>query len=63
MIDLFEMSKRLIEKLNNPKKEYWEDKEVTWNREALGPNGELYDEKEIYEAIVESDRKRLLKYQ
>ena len=63
MIDLFEMSRKLIEKLNNPTKEYWEKDDVTWNREAIGPDGDQYDEQAIYEAIVESDKQRLLKYQ
>lgn len=63
MINLFEMSRKLIEKLSNPTKEYWETTEMTWNREALGPDGNQYDEEQVMEAIKESDRQRLLKFQ
>ena len=63
MIDIFEMSRKLLEKLNNPQKEYWEDNIVSWNRDAIAPDGNMYDEQAIYESIVESDRQRLLKFQ
>ena len=63
MIDIFEMSRKLIKKLNNPQKEYWETDVVSWNKEAIAPDGNTYDEQAIYESIVESDRQRLLKFQ
>lgn len=63
MIDIFEMSRKLLEKLNNPQKEYWEDNIVSWNRDAIAPDGNTYDEQAIYESIVESDKQRLLKFQ
>lgn len=63
MIDIFEMSRKLLEKLNNPQKEYWEDNIVSWNRDAIAPDGNTYDEQTIYESIVESDKQRLLKFQ
>ena len=54
------MSKKLIEKLNNPTKEYWEKDTIQWNKEAVAPDGSTYNEQELFEAIRESDRKRLL---
>jgi hypothetical protein len=62
MINIFEMSKRIIEKLNNPTKNYWEKDTIEWNREALAPDGSTYNEQELFEAIRESDKQRLLRY-
>ena len=62
MINIFETSKRIIEKLNNPTKNYWEKNTIEWNREALAPDGSTYNEQELFEAIRESDRQRLLRY-
>ena len=63
MINIFEVSKKLLERLNNPKKEYWEQATpIDWNHEAPAPDGSTYDEKEMFEAIRESDRQRLLRF-
>ena len=33
-----------------------------FERNVMGPDGNYYDEEQIYDAIKESDRKRLLKF-
>ena len=63
MIDIFEISKRLLEKLSKEKKEYWETDQIKWERDALAPDGSHYDEELMMETIREGDRQRLLKYQ
>lgn len=62
MINIFELSKKLIDKLNNPTKEYWENDNIDWNSEAIGPGNTTYDERELFESIKESDRQRLLRF-
>lgn len=69
MYNIFENSKKLINKLNEnlggTSKEYWEEKgtEVQWNRNVLLPNGEYFDEYEEYLSIQESDINRLRRFQ
>lgn len=63
MIDIFKNSKRIIERLNKDKKEYWENaNDYKWETGLVLPDGTIYDEKELFEAILESDRQRLLKF-
>lgn len=63
MIDIFETSKRLLERLSKQQKDYWETEQVKWEREALAPDGSHYDEELMMESIREGDRQRLLKFQ
>lgn len=64
MVNLFEMLKKhektLTEGFEN--KKYWEDKTIQFNKNALGPDGNYYDEEEIYESIKASDKARLIKF-
>lgn len=64
MVNLFEMLKKhertLTEGFEN--KKYWEDKTVQFNKNVLGPDGNYYDEEEIYESIKASDKARLIKF-
>ena len=64
MYNIFEQSKKLIEKLSNrDKKEYWEvDEGLEWNKNAIAPDNSEYDEEELFKLIKESDRQRLLKF-
>ena len=65
MINLFEMLKKhektLTEGFEN--KRWWEtgDRNM-FERNVIGPDGNYYDEEQIYESIKESDIKRLLKF-
>lgn len=63
MYNIFEAAKRIVEKLNNPTKNYWETDTIQWNREAKAPDNSVYDEEELYESIKRSDRNRLLKFE
>ena len=62
MINIFEKLNNITKSLNNPTKNYWEQNIVQWNREAKAPNGETYNEQQMYESIRQSDIKRLLKF-
>ena len=62
MINIFEKLNKITESINNPNKNYWEENNIEWNREAKAPNGDTFNEEAMYEAIKESDRKRLLKF-
>jgi hypothetical protein len=63
MFNIFKNSKRIIEKLNKEGKEYWENADdYKWETGLVMPDGTIYDEKELFEAILESDRQRLLKF-
>lgn len=61
-MNIFERSKKLIESISNPNKNYWEQNPATWDNNVLGPDGQQYDEETLFEAIKESDRKRLIKF-
>lgn len=63
MYNIFEATKKIIEKLNNPTKNYWETDTIEWNREAQAPNGETFNEEEMYEALKQADKNRLLKFE
>lgn len=63
MIDIFETSKRLLERLSKNQKNYWETEQIKWERDALAPDGSHYDEELMMESIREGDRQRLLKFQ
>lgn len=62
IMNIFEKSKKLIENINNPNKNYWESNPVTWDNNVLGPDGQQYDESALCEVIKESDRQRLIKF-
>jgi hypothetical protein len=64
MVNLFEMLKSQERSLTSgfENKKYWEDKTNNFNKNVLGPDGEYYDEEEIYESIKQSDRARLIKF-
>lgn len=62
MINIFEKLHTLSESLNKPNKNYWENNEVTWDKMAKAPNGDTFNEQQMYESIRESDIKRLLKF-
>ena len=65
MINLFETLKKhekvLTEGFEN--KRWWETQDNnTFERNVIGPDGNYYDEEQLYESIKESDKKRLLKF-
>lgn len=65
MIKLFEMLKKhenvLTEGFEN--KRWWETQDNnTFERNSIGPDGNNYDEEQLYESIKDSDRKRLIKF-
>ena len=65
MINLFEMLKKhektLTEGFEN--KRWWETQDNnSFERNVIGPDGNYYDEEQLYESIKESDKKRLLKF-
>lgn len=62
MYNIFEESKKLLKKITNPNKEYWEQNDIEWNKEAIAPDGSIYNEEELYKNIQESDRQRLLRF-
>lgn len=62
MINIFEKLNNITKNLNNPNKNYWEDNIVTWDKTAKAPNGEIYNEEQMYESIRQSDINRLLKF-
>lgn len=62
MINIFEKLHSLTESLNKPNKNYWENNDITWDKQAKAPNGETFNEQAMYESIRESDIKRLLKF-
>lgn len=62
MINIFEKLHTLTESLNKPNKNYWENNDVAWDKQAKAPNGETFNEQVMYESIRQSDIKRLLKF-
>ena len=62
MVNIFEKLNKITESLNNPNKNYWETSTIEWDNNAKGPNDLMFDEKEMFESIRESDIKRLLKF-
>lgn len=65
MINLFETLKKhekvLTEGFEN--KRWWETQDNnTFERNVIGPDGNYYDEEQLYESIKDSDRKRLIKF-
>ena len=63
MYNIFESTKKIVEKLNNPNKNYWEDNDICWDRNAKAPDGNTYNEEELFEALKQSDKNRLLKFE
>lgn len=61
-MNLFEKLQNLTKSLDNPNKNYWEQSPMTWDNNVLGPDGQQYDEESLYEAIKESNKKRLIKF-
>lgn len=63
MYNIFEESKKLIEKLSKKEKNYWESSDgIEWNKNAIAPDNSEYDEEELYNLIQESDKQRLLRF-
>ena len=65
MINLLETLKKhentLTEEFEN--KRWWETQDNnTFERNVIDPDGNYYDEEQLYESIKESDKKRLLKF-
>lgn len=65
MINLFETLKKhektLTEGFEN--KRWWETQDNnSFEKNVIGPDGNYYDEEQLYESIKESDKKRLLKF-
>ena len=65
MINLFETLKNhekvLTEGFEN--KRWWETQDNdTFEINVIGPDGNYYDEEQLYESIKDSDKKRLLKF-
>lgn len=65
MINLFGILKKnekiLTEGFEN--KKWWETQDNNaFERNVIGPDGNYYDEEQLYESVKESDRKRLLKF-
>lgn len=65
MINLFELLKKhethLSEGFEN--KRYWETRDNNlFERNVIGPDGNYYNQEQIYENIKESDRRRLLRF-
>ena len=61
-MNIFEKLNNIVERLNNPSRNYWESTHATWDREAKMPNNETFDEKQMYEQIRQSDINRLLRF-
>lgn len=57
---LKKQEKTLTEGFEN--KKYWEDKSIQFDRNVIGPDGNYYNEEEIYESIKASDKARLIKF-
>lgn len=65
MVNLFQLLKKQEKQLTEgfENKRWWETKENnTFERNVIGPDGNYYDQEQLYESIKESDRKRLLKF-
>ena len=64
MFNLFEVLKKHEKTLTKgfENKKYWEDTSVEFNKNVIGPDGNYYDEEQLYESIKESDRKRLQRF-
>jgi len=65
MINLFQLLKKHENNLTRgfENKKYWESFENNqFERNIIGPDGNYYDQEQLYESIKESDRKRLLKF-
>lgn len=65
MTNLFDLLKKheqtITEGFEN--KHYWETQnDVEFNRNIIGPDGNYYDEAEIYEQMKQSDKMRLIKF-
>lgn len=65
MTNLFDLLKKheqiVTEGFEN--KPYWETQnDIEFNRNIIGPDGNYYDEAEIYEQLKKSDKMRLIKF-
>lgn len=60
---LFNKLKKYSDQLTTDKseKKYWEDSTISFNT-VIGPDGNIYNEKEIFKSTKESDYKRLKKF-
>jgi hypothetical protein len=64
MKNLFETLKSYESDLTkgNENKNYWEDKTIQFNKNVIGPDGNYYNEEELYESIKAADKSRLIKF-
>ena len=62
MVNIFEKLQNLTKTINNPNKNYWESEPIDWDKTAKSPDGNTFNEREMYESIRQSDIKRLLKF-
>ena len=65
MINLFGMLKKNEKKLTEgfENKKWWETQDNNaFEKNVISPDGNYYDEEQLYESVKESDRKRLLKF-
>ena len=63
MYNIFESAKKIVQKLNNPNKNYWDTNIIEWDKSVKGPDGNTYNEEELYEALKQADKNRLLKFE
>lgn len=47
--------------MDKSEKKYWEDSSISFNT-VIGPDGNIYNEKEIFNSTKESDYKRLKQF-
>jgi hypothetical protein len=62
MINIFENSIKLINKLKSSERNYWEDSSVEWDKAAKAPDGSTFNEEAMMESIRQSDINRLIKF-
>lgn len=63
MYNIFESAKKIVQKLNNPNKNYWDTNIIEWDKSVKGPDGNTYNEEELYGALKQADKNRLLKFE
>jgi len=63
MYNIFESAKKIVQKLNNPNKNYWDKDTIEWDKSVKGPDGNTYNEEELYKALKQADKNRLLKFE
>ena len=65
MVNLFQLLKKQEKQLTEgfENKRWWETGDNNmFERNVIGPDGNYYDQEQLYDSIKESDRKRLIKF-